>query len=38
MMLHAITCTVLSRASAHERSQLQPEKSGVGPYMEEALE
>ena len=29
---------VLSRASAHGRSQLKPEKSGVGPYTEEVLE
>ena len=30
--------TVLSRASAHGRSQLKPEKSGVGPYTENLLE
>ena len=32
------TCTILFHASAHGRLQLNPEKSGVGPYTEEVLE
>ena len=36
--VHMYVCTVVSRASAHERSQLKHQKIGVGRYMEEVLE
>ena len=33
--VHVFSITVLSRASTHGRSQLKPEKSGVGGYTED---
>ena len=33
-----VSITVVSRASAHGRSQLKHQKLGVGGYMEEVLE